>query len=335
MHRARIHFALLALLLLSSCLPAASGPDFLPTPIPVSPATVTFTATSASVPALPPTPSVTSEPRPARVLILSIDGLRPELLELAPMPNLLGLLADSAYTLNAQTIYPSSTLPAHASMLTGQCRDKHGILWDGVYPPAGIAEGTDIFDLVHAKGGRTVMVAGKEKMRRLTQPASLDVYEFINDRDTVIAARVVALIPAGFDLMFVHFALVDGMGHVHGWLSPEQMSVAFRADEALGSILAALDESGLREDTLLIVTSDHGGHHLEHGSKLAEDMTIPWIAFGKGIHPRRLHTAVSTTDTAATAAWALGFPIPPEWDGLPVLEAFGLSDQPHLQPRCR
>jgi hypothetical protein len=29
-------------------------------------------------------------------------------------------------------------------------------------------------------------------------------------------------------------------------------------------------------------------------------------------------------DTAATAAYALGLPIPPEWDGVPVYEAFGL-----------
>jgi hypothetical protein len=29
-------------------------------------------------------------------------------------------------------------------------------------------------------------------------------------------------------------------------------------------------------------------------------------------------------DTAATAAFALGLPIPADWDGVPVYEAFGL-----------
>jgi hypothetical protein len=33
---------------------------------------------------------------------------------------------------------------------------------------------------------------------------------------------------------------------------------------------------------------------------------------------------VNVMDTAATAAFALGLPIPPEWDGVPVYEAFGL-----------
>ena len=35
-------------------------------------------------------------------------------------------------------------------------------------------------------------------------------------------------------------------------------------------------------------------------------------------------------DTAATAAFALGLPVPPEWDGVPVYEAFGLSVIPSL-----
>jgi len=29
-------------------------------------------------------------------------------------------------------------------------------------------------------------------------------------------------------------------------------------------------------------------------------------------------------DTAATTAFVLGLPLPPEWDGVPVFEAFGL-----------
>ena len=85
---------------------------------------------------------------------------------------------------------------------------------------------------------------GKEKFGQITEPESTDVYEFINDRDLVIAARVAELIPQGFDLMFVHFPTPDWMGHEYGWLSPEQYSVLFRADEALQTILNALEGAG-------------------------------------------------------------------------------------------
>ena len=114
------------------------------------------------------------------------------------------------------------------------------------------------------------------------------------------------------------------MGGVYGWLSPEQFSVIFRADEAIGELLTALDSYGLRDETLLIITADHGGHGTTHGSSKPEDMTIPWIASGPGIQTGELTSIIHTMDTAATAAYALGLPIPTEWDGVPVVEAFGL-----------
>ncbi len=333
--RSRIHLVALVLLYLSACLPAVPLQGSVPTLSPTVPATLTPYQPPTETPASFTTSTSTPDPRPARVLILSIDGFRPDSIEMAPMPNLLGLLDISAYSLKARTINPSSTLPSHASMLTGLCPDKHGVDWNDYRPGRGYANGTDIFDLAHAAGLSTVMVVGKEKLRQVTEPENTDVFEFINDRDTVIAARVAELIPLGFDLIFVHFPTPDWMGHEYGWLSPEQLSVLFRADQALEAILSALDGTGMREDTLVIVTADHGGHKTTHGTDLQEDMLIPWIAFGKGILPGQLTTSVNTTDTAATVAWALGLPIQPEWDGLPVLEAFGLPDEPHPEPRCR
>lgn len=326
----------LTLLFLTSCLPAVSTP----VPAPTIPPVFTVTATPFQPPAETATPVIiqqptaTQVPRPARVLILSIDGFRPDAIELAPMRNLQTLMQASAYSLVAQTIFPSATLPSHSSMLTGLCPAKHGVDWNDYIPSRGYANGTDIFDLAHAAGLRTVMVVGKEKLRQITEPESTDVFEFINDRDVVIAARVAELIPEGFGLMFVHFPTPDWMGHEYGWLSPEQLSVLFRSDEALQTILNALEGAGMREDTLMIITADHGGHDTTHGSRQLEDMTIPWIIAGPGVRHMVLSTNVNTTDTAATVAWALNLPQPPEWDGLPVLEAFDLPDEPHPQPRC-
>jgi arylsulfatase A-like enzyme len=327
---------LLSLLFLAACLSAVSTPEPAPTVPPVFTKTATpfQPPTETSTPLATQTSTATPVPKPARVLILSIDGLRPDVIDLTPMPNLQALMQMGAYSLVAQTIHPSVTLPSHTSMLTGFCPEDHGVDWNDYRPERGFANGTDLFDLAHAAGLRTVMVVGKDKLRQITEPESTDVFEFINDRDVVIAARVAELIPQGFGLMLVHFPTTDWMGHEYGWLSPEQFSVIFRADEALQTILNALQEAGMREDTLIIVTADHGGHDTTHGSRQLEDMTIPWIAAGPGVRHVVLSTAVNTTDTAATAAWALGLPLPAEWDGLPVLEAFGLPDGPHPEPRC-
>ena len=338
----------LALLLLTSCLPRTRGlssvgdltsisePESLPSVSPVYTPTVTpfQSPTETVTPVVAQEPTIPPVPRPVRALILSIDGFRPDTIELTPMRNLQALMQEGAYSLAAQTIFPSSTLPSHASMLTGLCPDKHGVDWNDYIPGLGYANGTDIFDLAHTAGLRTVMVVGKEKLRQVTEPKSTDVFEFINDRDLVIAARVAELIPQGFGLMFVHFPTPDWMGHEYGWLSPEQYSVLFRADEALQIILDALTQAGMREETLIIITADHGGHDTTHGSSRPEDMTIPWIISGPGVQHLALSTAVNTTDTSATVAWAMGLSLQPEWDGRPVLEAFGLPDEPHLQPRC-
>ncbi|MCQ3938278.1 MAG: hypothetical protein DPW18_14700 [Chloroflexi bacterium] len=319
MSRLRILFPaiLLSVLACQSQVPPEAPTE---TPTAALAATIPPTAT----PTLEPTPPPTPAPPARRALILSIDGFRPDAIPLAPMPNLTALMQASAYSLTAQTVYPSATLPAHTSMLSGQCPDKHGVDWNDYIPENGYAPVTDLFDLAHAAGLQTVMYVGKEKLRQITEPESTDIFEYINDRDLVITETLIQNFPADFGLMFVHFPTADWMGHEYGWLSGEQLSVLFRADEAIASLLAELDSRGMRDETLLIITADHGGHGAAHGSSLPEDMTIPWIASGAGIQPAVLEAPITTVDTAATAAFALGLPIPAEWDGVPVYEAFGL-----------
>ena len=339
-----ISIIILSALLISACQPVIS----------ISPAPATLTqiptelSTQTSTP-LPPTAAVTStvEPvptltitptaRPAvkRVLIISIDGLRPDVIESAPMPIIMQLMKEEAFTLTAQTIFPSSTLPSHTSMLTGLCPAKHGVDWNDFLPEKGYARGVGLFNLAHAAGLKTVMFVGKEKLGQITEPENIDIFRYINDRDVVIAQRIKEEFPTDFGLMFVHFATPDAMGHAYGWLSPQYLNVLTHSDEAVGVILAELEKHGLRQDTLIILTADHGGHNQGHGTTLSEDMTIPWIVIGPGVKPGLLTSQVQTTDTAATAAWALNLTRPQEWDGWPVFEAFDQPKIPRPVPFCQ
>ncbi len=324
-------FLFLAALALTSCLPAVAS-----TGSAQAPATPTTTATPTRTPTpLPPTATPSPLPAARRVLILSLDGMRPDAIAQAPMPKLIALMQNGAYSLTAQTILPSGTLMAHASMLAGLCPDKHGIDWDYYDPDLGYAKGPSLFDIAHAAGIKTVMAVGKKMLRQVILPESTDIYTYINDRGLVIAQYVAdEVIPQGFGVLFIHFPTPDWMGHEHGWMSWQYLDVLRQDDQALGILLAALDNAGLRNDTLVIVTADHGGHDHTNGSNLPEDMTIPWIISGPGVQPMVITNPVSTTDTAATAAWALGLSIPPEWDGIPVYEAFGLPYQTRPEPRC-
>lgn len=257
-----------------------------------------------------------------RVLIISFDGLRPGAIGKAPMTNLIGLMQNSAYSLSAQTILPSSTLPAHTSMLTGLCPAGHGVYWNDYVPENGYAHGVNVFDLAHSVGLRTVMVVGKEKLRQIVRPESTDVFIF-KEADSTISTLASTEIRRGFGLMFIHFPNGDIIGHEWGWMGGVQMWAFREEDKYLAQILAALDESGLRQGTLIILTADHGGFQKSHGGARPEETTIPWVASGPGVIPGPLASFIQTTDTAATAAYMLGLPLPPEWDGMPVYEAFG------------
>ncbi len=292
-------------------------------PTEVIPATITFT----------PTPPI------SRVLIVSFDGLRPDAIAEAKMVNVMSLMQSGAYTLNAQTIMPSTTLPAHASMLTGMCPAKHIVRWNEYVPQNGYARGTDIFDLVHGAGLQTAMVVGKEKLRQVTEPPSTDFFAFVDETDkiddfTTIEKLAINQVKIGFNLMFVHFPSGDLAGHEEGWMSRLQLKAYAKDDRAFGSILQALKDRGMYEDTIIIVTSDHGGHDTSHGTDAPEDMTIPWIISGPRVFPGELTSPVHTMDSAATIAFVLGLPIPPEWDGEPVFEAFGLPVPPFRTVGC-
>jgi arylsulfatase A-like enzyme len=331
----------LTIFLLAAC---GTGPVPIPgpaiQPISASPTLTAFQPSSTTpTQTLPPpteiaSPTLTPRPVAGRVLIISIDGLRPDAIALAPMPNLLELMQSGAYSLNAQTIFPSATLPAHASMLSGICPAQHGVNWNDYLPEKGFAKGTSLFALAKRAGLYTVMIVGKNKLRQLTPPDTTDIFQFINDRDVVLADLAAPTLKKGFDLAFMHLATTDDMGHAYGWLSPQQISVIRRADEAIGTILSALDEAGLRRDTLIIFTADHGGHEQAHGSRRPEDMTIPWIINGPGVIAQTIALPVNTTDTAATAAWALHLSPPADWVGRPIREAFGELPTLRAEPRC-
>jgi len=199
----------------------------------------------------------------------------------------------------------------------------------------GYSKGVDLFDLAHAAGMRTVMIVSKDKLRQLAEPETTDVFE-VHYGESAVAKAAVKQISSGFGLMFVHFAGPDLRGHKYGWMSGEQFKVLGQGDTALASILAALDANGLRDSTLIIVTADHGGHGKAHIGTTIEDYRIPWIASGPGIIPAVLNTPIQQMDTAATAAYFLKLPIPAEWDGFPVYEAFGLpAQQVHDKNTCK
>jgi len=112
------------------------------------------------------------------------------------------------------------------------------------------------------------------------------------------------------------------------------------SDELVGRLDAALTRLGIRDDTLIVVTSDHGeslGEHGEavHGFFLYEaTIRVPLIVRGPGIAPgARIQATVQTIDLFPTVLSLAGVPVPsPERVAgrslMPAFRGMPMEDQP-------
>jgi predicted AlkP superfamily pyrophosphatase or phosphodiesterase len=276
---------------------------------------------------------VTSAPDAAvsrNVVLVSIDGLRPDAIATFKAPTLTRLVEEGSYTLTATTILPSKTLPSHTSMLTGEPPDRHGVLWNNTFDDApGTLEIPTIFSAARSNGYRTAAFFSKSKFSHLQVPGTLDYSQAPggwfgrwSSAHTLegVEAHLADHAP---NLLFVHLTDPDAAGHSYGWMSAQYGRGVLRADEAVKRLMKAADKAYGAGEYTLIVTADHGGNGKDHGSDNPLDVTIPWIAWGRGVTPGEITTrTVRTMDTASTVLFLLGVQTPGGWVGVPVRSAF-------------
>jgi predicted AlkP superfamily pyrophosphatase or phosphodiesterase len=263
----------------------------------------------------------------ARVLLCSMDGVRPDAIHATPTPTIDRLAANGSYTWNARTVMPSSTLPCHTSMMRGVAPERHGITSNTFHPI--VRPVPSLLEAARAAGRRTAAFYNWEQLRDLAAPGSLHVSIMHGEctgpeSDTFIAEQAVAAIRRfNLEVIFLYLGWPDECGHKHGWMSAPYLEAISHADTCLGQVLNAIQETGYAENTTTLLISDHGGHDRTHGTDSPEDMTIPWVLHGPTILPgQKLSTSVNIYDTCVTLAHILGLPPSREWEGKVITEAF-------------
>jgi predicted AlkP superfamily pyrophosphatase or phosphodiesterase len=267
------------------------------------------------------------------VLIL-VDGFRPDAIRQAKLPNIQAFIKSGCSTMKAQTIVPSLTLPAVASMLTGLPVEQHGITWNEYEPMRGFLKAPTVFEIASLAVGKLGAVfLNKEKLLHVAKPDRGLLVQVCSVTDPTCNAQKIAtdVITAyrtsteGKPSMFlIHLADPDVAGHEKGWMSRPYLHALESTDRAIGTIVKGFHDLGLYKRTTFIITSDHGGHDKTHGTTSPEDMTIPWIAAGPGIKSGcEIKSPVSLMDTAATVLRALGVTeYYVEWSSRPIVEIF-------------
>ncbi len=283
-------------------------------------------------------PAADAAPKPPRVkhvFIISFDQGNPTLIQTTEMPAFHQMAATGARTWEAYTIVPPLTLPSHTSMLTGVGIQKHQVTWNSYVPTNGMVKVPTIFSLAKERGLKTAMFVGKEKFKHLELPETIDALVWPQPDDD--AKSVANVFAAEFgktkpNLTFIHFRDPDTIGHKFGAYAPEKIQALKDCDEALQTIKTAVAAAGVLDQSVFILTADHGAHDSKdkngktvgtHGDARSEDVLIPWVAWGKGVRKDFTITApVLQYDTAATALWLLKVPLPEHFWGRPVTSAF-------------
>ena len=269
------------------------------------------------------------------VLLIGIDGLSPDGIENASTPTIDSLMQVGAYSMEAKAVLPSSSNPNWASMIMGASPEEHGIM-DNDWRPKDIGERAfcgqepgkmwpTIFRLVRERYDNANLACFHDwsTIGRLIEPGVLNM--LADTRGEALTASTAAdyLFDYEPELMFVHLDHVDHAGHSYQWGSDAYYRAVSKADRLINEILDGLRRKGKLEETMVILTSDHGGIDTSHGGKTPEELTIPWIIAGPGVKPAyAIEEFVMTYDTAATIAYIFGLQPPSCWIGRPVLNVF-------------
>ncbi|MDI1320135.1 MAG: ectonucleotide pyrophosphatase/phosphodiesterase [bacterium] len=226
--------------------------------------------------------SCTTPPaRPLAPLILvSIDGFRWDYLQKYDAPTLKALAAGGVHAQRLTPSFPSKTFPNHFTLATGLRPEHHGIVSNYFFDPAFNAsfnknspadnadprwwqQGEPIWITAEKQGVRSACYfwPGSEAEIHGTRPS----FHLTYDGKQTSNQRVDGLL-AWFDLPaaqrprfgVLYLEVVDVVGHRAGPDSPETAAAVKEADDAMARLLAGLSSRGLRDQTNLVIVSDHG-----------------------------------------------------------------------------
>ncbi len=256
-----------------------------------------------------------------RVVLILVDGMRPDGMVQAHTPNMDKIMANGQFSLKAKTVMPSVTLPVHMSLFHSVKPDRHNNLTNTYAPQVRPIPG--LMDVIHQHDKSGAMFYNWEQLRDLSRPGSLaaSVYFAVNgagigESDLEITSQAIDWLSShDCHLAFLYLGQTDEVGHRSGWMSPEYIEAIQEADVCIGQVMDALGGQ-----VHYIVTADHGGHDNMHGTPLKVDMKIPMLMSGPKIAARgKIEGKVSILDIAPTITKILKVKAPKEWRGKSLL----------------
>lgn len=255
-----------------------------------------------------------------KVILILVDGLRPDALPVCGNAYGSTLAKLGSSSMEAQTVWPSITLPCHMSLFLSVPPSRHGTTTNTYAPQVRPVSG--LCEQLRTAGKKCAFFYNWEELRDLTRPSSLAYSCFISGEingykraNELVTARAISYIgEEAPDFAFVYLGLTDSVGHDCGWMGTEYLAAC---STSLGQVRQLVERFG--EDYTILITADHGGHGRTHGSDIPEDMRIPLICKGPAFEPGSILENPTICDIAPTIAALLEAEPGPEWEGKSLL----------------
>lgn len=254
-----------------------------------------------------------------KVVLILADGMRPD--SITNIENAQRIISESSYIMNAETVYPSVTLPCHISLFHSVTPQRHGTTTNTYVPQVRPIDG--LCEVLRYKGDKKCAIFYNwEEIRDVSRPNSLAHSCFYAGRrigykeaGEVLTDELIRYLKNyDTDFTFLYFGYPDMAGHSHGWMTDEYMEAIQSSWDNIEKIMAALGD-----EYTYIITADHGGHDRTHGTDLPEDMLIPIIINGKDFEKGKIIEKANIIDIAPTVAKLLGVEPDSEWEGSSLL----------------
>lgn len=258
-----------------------------------------------------------------RVIVVLVDGLRPDIVTPAVMPTLYALSREYTRADLARTVRPSVTVAALASLATGVSPATHRLTEPGLGFLPALARLRPLAQELGRAGISTGVAcaatgaAARSVAWALVTAAGVGELVMGGEAPAEVAEAATRRLN-GPGLTVVYLPHCDRAGHAQGWMSPAYREAAVAADAAIRLVAER------NEDALLVVISDHGGGGIrtdDHDELHPLNELIPLILAGPGVRRGQvLSREASLLDVPPTILWHFGLPVPESYEGC-VLEA--------------
>lgn len=273
------------------------------------------------------------EKKAEHVVFIGMDGWGAYSVPKADMPNVKKLMEEGSYTLSKRTVLPSSSAVNWASMFMGAGPELHGFTtWGSQKPdlPSKVLSHYGMFPSVWGlvRDVYPNMEIGYiyewDGMKYLAEMQAMSWEENPADSEKTVKTAVKYITEKKPGFVGIIFAEPDYTGHGAGHDTPEYYAKLKTLDNYIGEIIQAVDDAGMLDETIFVITSDHGGINKGHGGITMEEMETPFIISGKGIKKNyMIGRSMMQFDVASVLLTLFGIEEQPlVWIGRPLNEIF-------------